>query len=110
MSRGESGPFSSAGAGSNFSEAEGPTGSTPERGANLPLDRLSGSRSSRKKDMTLLTKMILVLQVPHPPPVGEAEVVAMGMVPTVLEDPQVFVERRAAERARLSLQRSSLKS
>ena len=47
-SRGESGTQSSAGAEPNFSEAEGLAGSTPERGANLPLDRLSGNRSSRK--------------------------------------------------------------
>ena len=42
--------------------------------------------------------MILVLQVLHPPQEGEVGVVVMGMVPTVLEDPRVVVERRAAER------------
>ena len=47
-SRGESGPQSSAGA-ESFREPGAPTGSTPDRNSNLPLERSPGSRSSLRK-------------------------------------------------------------
>ena len=66
--------------------------------------------------MILLTMMILVLRVRHPPLVEEVEAVVgvevtgTGTTPTVLEYPRVDVERRVVSSTRLRLQKSDLKS